>query len=269
MAYNLPRLIRGAGIRRKVIVLRPQYVPLYEEASLAAICLAPVKVWEAGQSDLAAAYQGAISQMTRDSAEGDMSVAILTLDQRAQQAVVSVVPALEAWLAEFYTRHMRRFIANVKSATGVDPFPFIDINAAAEDIAIFQARMTSLISNIADQARKEVGEAIWQGIIDRKPYREVGKAIKERLGIARGRANFIASDQANKLNALLTEIRQEEAGITKFKWETAKDTRVRPEHAALQGKVYEWKKPPSVGLPGTPIRCRCTGAAYIDMDEDQ
>lgn len=268
MSYSLRKLAKAAGIRRQVIVLRPQYVPLYEEVSLAQIVAAPVAVWEKGVADILSIYQSSLSQMTRDSAEGDMSAAILSLDTRAQQAVVSVIPALDQWLAEFYTRHLRRFIANVKSSVRIDPFPYIDVNAAAEDIALFQSRMTDLIRSVADQARKDVGEAVWQGLIERKPYREVGKAIAERLQIARKRANFIASDQSNKLNALLTEIRQEEAGITKFKWETAKDSRVRPEHAILQGKVFEWKKPPSVGLPGTPPRCRCTGAAYLDLDDD-
>jgi SPP1 gp7 family putative phage head morphogenesis protein len=33
---------------------------------------------------------------------------------------------------------------------------------------------------------------------------------------------------------------------------------VRPEHEVLDGVVFEWSDPPSEGIPGEPINCRCT-----------
>lgn len=265
MAYDLKRLLRAAGIRRSSITLLPQYVPIWREVQLAEATQAPVRVWQAGLPTLMVAYEAALSQMTRDSAESDMSAAILALDEAAQRAGVSAIPLIEAWLAEFSTAHARRFAQNVRARTKVDVFPHINVAENADDIAAFQARISSLIRDIGEQARKDVSEVVWRSVINRTPARVVGKELAERLAIPRARANFIASDQANKVNAFLTEIRQEEAGIDEFMWETAKDTRVRPEHQVLQGRVFKWKKPPSVGLPGTPPRCRCTGAAFIDL----
>jgi len=265
VAYDLKRLMRARGIRRPSVTLQPQYLALYEEAELAKATLAPVRVWETSRTTLMAAYEGALSQMTRDSATTDMEAAILTLDEAAQRAVVDARLLVEAWIANLTGRHARRFAALVRSATRIDPFPYIDVQANADDIAAYLARITSLITDISQQARKDVSEVVWRSITNRVPTRQVAKEIAERLQIARNRALFIASDQANKVHAFLTEIRQEEAGIDEFMWETAKDTRVRPEHQVLQGRVFKWKKPPSVGLPGTPPRCRCTGRAHIDL----
>lgn len=265
MIYDLKRLILLRGVRRPSITLPDQAVPIYREVQLASAILAPVRVWEANRGTLETAYNAALSQMTRDSADSDMSAAILAIDAAGQQAVVSAFPAVEAWLAEFAYSHARRWASIVRSATRVDPWPYINLQANADDIAVFLRRITSLITDVNDQMRKDVSEVVWRGILNRTPYRVTGKEIAERLQIARRRANFIASDQANKVNAFLTEIRQEESGIDEFMWETAKDTRVRPEHVVLQGRVFKWKKPPSVGLPGTPPRCRCTGRAHIDL----
>lgn len=267
MAYNVIKLLKRAGIRRPSITLPPQRLPAYDEVEVASAFLAPVRVWEGSRTALIAAYESSLSQMTRDSATTDMNAYLISLDERAQTATVSAQAIIEAWLAQYTTRHARRFAALFKSATRIDPWPYIDVAANAEDIEAFLLRMTSLIKDISEQARKDVSEVIWRSITNRTPSRLVAKEVAERLQIARKRALFIASDQANKVHAFLTEIRQEEAGIDEFMWETAKDLRVRPEHAALQGRVFKWKKPPSVGLPGTPPRCRCTGRAHIDLSK--
>lgn len=268
MAYSLKRLLRARGVRRKSITLTPQFVPIYAELALSQATLAPVRFWEGEIKRLLEVYEGALGQMTRDSAEGDLRTVLLSIDERAQTVTLSAEAMVSQWLADFSTRHARTFANRVKSRTRIDPWPYIDLQANADDIAFHLREITSLITNINDQARKDVAQIVWRSVIDRVPARRVGKEIAEKLKIARNRANFIASDQANKVNAHLTEIRQEEAGFSKFIWETAKDMRVRPEHAALQGRIFEWKKPPAVGLPGTPPRCRCTGAAYLDLDDD-
>lgn len=265
MDYDLKRLILMRGVRRPSITLPPQHVPSYVIADLAEATLAPVRVWERSRTTLIKAYEAALSQMTTDAADDDLNAAILAVDLAAQQAIVSALPIIESWLAQFARRHARRFSSMVRSSTRIDPWPYIDVQRNADGIAAFQRRIASLIKDIGEQARKDVSEIVWRGVIERTPARKVGKEIAERLQVSRNRANFIASDQSNKVNAFLTEIRQEEAGIDEFMWETAEDSRVREEHRRLQGKVFKWKKPPPVGLPGTPPRCRCTGRAHIDL----
>lgn len=49
-----------------------------------------------------------------------------------------------------------------------------------------------------------------------------------------------------------------ESGIKKYIWRTMLDDRVRPTHAANEGKIFDLDNPPPhTGHPGTEINCRC------------
>ena len=89
-------------------------------------------------------------------------------------------------------------------------------------------------------------------------------ALMQRLGVSQSRAQLIARDQTGKYFGALTEARHRAAGATKYIWRTAGDERVRPEHAARDGKIYSYDNPPIDGHPGIAIRCRCTQSPIFD-----
>lgn len=70
--------------------------------------------------------------------------------------------------------------------------------------------------------------------------------IQKAFNMTRSRANFIARNETELLTAKLTEIRFRENGITKYKWVTANDERVRDSHKKLNGTIQEWSNPPIV-----------------------
>ena len=80
-------------------------------------------------------------------------------------------------------------------------------------------------------------------------------------------AALIARDQISKLNGQLNKARQEAAGIESFVWETRGDSRVRPAHAALQGRTFKWADGANGLIPGQPINCRCWARAVVDRDQ--
>jgi SPP1 gp7 family putative phage head morphogenesis protein len=99
--------------------------------------------------------------------------------------------------------------------------------------------------------------------------------LVEEFGFARSRAKLIARDQTSKFNGSLNRIRQQQAGITEYRWSTSHDERVRgnpdgkypnarPSHWAREDKVFAWDKPPSDGHPGEPINCRCVALAVLN-----
>jgi hypothetical protein len=45
-------------------------------------------------------------------------------------------------------------------------------------------------------------------------------------------------------------------------WHTQGDEKVRPSHAANDGKVFAWKNPPETGNPGEEYGCRCWAEPY-------
>lgn len=53
----------------------------------------------------------------------------------------------------------------------------------------------------------------------------------------------------------------------RYVWMTAGDEKVRPSHAANDGKIFRWSDPPATGHPGEDIHCRCIAVPYADMEE--
>ena len=126
-----------------------------------------------------------------------------------------------------------------------------------------------------------------EGIIERGfaqglRHTEVAKQIEAKLKTTKSRARLIARDQVSKLNGRLTQMRQEEAGISKYIWQTSEDSRVRATHSPMDGKlgrwddasVYanpsapnKWLSKSGIGAvelhPGQDILCRCFAEPFI------
>lgn len=50
---------------------------------------------------------------------------------------------------------------------------------------------------------------------------------------------------------------------THYIWRTRGDSKVRPSHAANDGKIFAWDDPPPTGHPGEDFGCRCRAEAYL------
>lgn len=59
----------------------------------------------------------------------------------------------------------------------------------------------------------------------------------------------------------------ERAG-THYIWRTRGDGKVRPEHAANNGKIFAWDSPPSTGHPGEDYNCRCIAEPYVEGESE-
>lgn len=90
--------------------------------------------------------------------------------------------------------------------------------------------------------------------------------LLERGDVSESRAELIARDQTLKLNGEIARTRQQAAGVEKYVWSTSQDDRVREEHAALEGQVFEWSSPPEPGHPGEDFQCRCV-AIPVGIEE--
>ncbi len=53
---------------------------------------------------------------------------------------------------------------------------------------------------------------------------------------------------------------------THYIWRTSGDEKVRPSHAANNGKIFAWKNPPATGHPGQDYNCRCWADPYYGLD---
>ena len=143
----------------------------------------------------------------------------------------------------------------VRSAYGVDVtrgepgLPDLMSAWETENLALIR----SIPAAVVAQLRGEFARAVRNG----ESLRSLARIVRERTGAADARAQLIAADQTGKLNGQLQEHRQRSIGVTRYRWTSMGDERVRPDHVAKNGRIFEWAKPPPGGHPGQPIRCRC------------
>ena len=128
--------------------------------------------------------------------------------------------------------------------------------------------ISSIPANLLDQVLAIVSAAADRGT----RVESVAKEIEKRFAVSKSRARLIARDQVAKANGQLTEIRHREAGVTRYRWSTSQDERVRPKHKQLNGKIFSWDDPPVVSAkgerrhPGGDIQCRCVAVPILDLD---
>lgn len=161
------------------------------------------------------------------------------------------------------TWQRRQLNKQVRAILGVDPF-YADANLARmlEDFAHNGA---SLIQNISGNILNQVELATTRAIQQATPHRELAKEIEKIFGGSRERAKLVARNEIGSLYGKLNKERQEELGADAFIWRTSNDNRVRSLHEAHANVKYFWSKPPKDGIPGEPIRCRCTAEPVFDF----
>ena len=200
----------------------------------------------------------------QDSAATDLARLVRVVDQ-VRVAHAAAYPVDEdklrgtaAQVDLFTTREQSRIIP---AAPAVDVFQtrgLLDLYTswAGENAGL----ITSIDAQYFDQVRDVIVEAVREG----RTTREIAGLLRERYEVSRSRAKFIARDQIAKLNGQITQQRQTALGVLRYKWSTSLDERVRPTHRVLEGKIFAWAKPPSVGHPGQDYQCRCVAIPILE-----
>lgn len=149
----------------------------------------------------------------------------------------------------------------VKALIGIEVASVAD---TTQQVARFVADNVKLIRSIPEQLLAEVETVISKGVTTGLRVESLAEQIEERFAVAQSRATLIARDQTMKLQGELTQVRQQALGVDSYTWQTSGDERVREEHRALDGKVFKWSDPPSVGHPGSDFQCRCQAEFNAD-----
>lgn len=264
--YELSKIAR----RRRAVTLRPIRVTRTLERELFNIIRAVPDYWrKEARETVLPLYAREIDGLTRDDAADNLQSALEGVADGASRLAVSLTPALRSWVVRIERWHRGRWVSGVRQGANADVSSLLDDLAAAPEVKAHQEWAAGLIRDMSEDMRRRVEGSVFRAIADRTDLDAVQKELREAADIGSRRAKFIASDQANKLGGKLDELRHREAGITQYRWETALDDRVRPTHAANQGKVFDWSKPPAAtGHPRSEPRCRCTAQAYVPLLEE-
>ncbi|HCU25448.1 MAG TPA: hypothetical protein DF383_10565 [Deltaproteobacteria bacterium] len=133
-----------------------------------------------------------------------------------------------------------------------------------QELKAFTKGNVSLIKSIPDQYFEKVEGVVLRGAQAGKLSRDIASDIANQFGVTERRAALIARDQVASFNGQLTKLRQTSVGVTKYTWSDSGDERVRPEHAARDGKIFSWSDPPPGGHPGEDVLCRCVALPVFD-----
>lgn len=166
----------------------------------------------------------------------------------------------------------------VKAALGVDLVGH-DANVPAM-LEHFTAENVALIKRIPARLFDDVEARVTNAFAGGRRHDELARDIEKAEGTSESAARLIARDQIGKLNGQVNASRQQELGISRFRWKTVGDERVRgdpdglypkakPSHYKRDGKTYSYDDPPKSldgdpELPGEPINCRCTAEPVFD-----
>lgn len=137
----------------------------------------------------------------------------------------------------------------------------------------FVAENAALIKDVPARVVTEVEQMATRAVASGRRHEEIAAELEERFGISENRAKLIARDQVGKLYGQINASRQKEVGIERFIWRTSNDERVRDEHRELEAESeaepFSYDDPPSEGLPGEPINCRCHAEPVFEELEDE
>lgn len=156
----------------------------------------------------------------------------------------------------------KELLKQLNSQMGFDPL--IRDRKLLEQVQAFTKENVALIKTVPERYFAQVEEVTLQGVREGLRAEDLAAQLTERANVSEVNAQRIARDQIGKAYGALNEARQTELGISKFQWFTMMDNRVREEHEALQGQIFNWDDPPPEGIPGFEINCRCFADPLLD-----
>lgn len=200
-----------------------------------------------------------------DDAADDLAEALerskLTIPFTESQAANLAVEMLQ----RVQTVHGERFIEAYDDVLAIDPFvgaePWL-----REQMTLRARDNVNLIRSLPQDLLGDVEGVVTREVLAGTHARDIAKLISERFEVAENRALLIATDQVGKWFGSLDKLRQQDAGVSEYKWKTAGDEHVRPKHRALNNTIRKWGE----GIePGQEVRCRCQSIPVIpDYDDD-
>lgn len=150
---------------------------------------------------------------------------------------------------------------------GVDLF--MADKAIETTMGLAVANNAGLITSLISKAQSDVENIVYSGFRVGRRWEEIAQEIEgvvdPERGTAASRARLIARDQVAKLNGQLTQERQTNLGIKRYRWRTSGDERVRESHREKEGNIYSWDDPPAdTGHPGEDYQCRCIAEPVLE-----
>ncbi len=147
----------------------------------------------------------------------------------------------------------------------------VERDPAGDVIRDFLERQVKYITSLPIEAGERVQALALEARITGRRYDEIKAEIARSGEVTESRSTLIARTECARTGSILTEVRAQAIGATHYIWRTSKDEAVRPSHRAMEGKVCEIGKPPTLSdgtttAPGQIYNCRCTAQIILPDD---
>ncbi|TNE38316.1 MAG: hypothetical protein EP345_17550 [Sphingomonadales bacterium] len=275
-SFDLATLARRRrNIRRKIIVLRDIVPTTIMATNLYTIYARMLSAWDAALPRIISTYERTLSEMTTDSPT-DVAQEVEDAGSAINRLLLILTPEVRDWAIGVEQWQRSKWISTVLSGTGVDLSTFIGASDARMTLETAINWNVSLISNVSQQAQQRISNAVFDGLRNNNPPRELAKDLREAVTMGRDQAMRRASDQLNKLSASLADERRRQAGLPVWKWVHSRKLHPRQTHIdrdghlysddpELVGKVVDGKTimAPPKDLPGQLPYCGCRSQSVL------
>lgn len=266
MKIDLAAMVRRAGKTRQSEIVAPAITPTKaQETDLFRIYNQVVMGWgRLTRERIMPVYERSVGDLVRDTPD-EVQGEVDAVAGAMSRLVLALTDNLEDWVVRVEEWHRGRF-GTLFTPVGVNLDTLLGRGDVTTTLQAVLAENTALIRSLDDQLRNGISGAVFRGLANRSTAVDVAREIREQTGIARRRAELIASDQLQKLTGRLDQERQEQVGVEEFEWVHSRKRFPRPEHIERNGKRYRWdsdvaKRDP----PGRKIRCGCRARAVIEI----
>lgn len=151
----------------------------------------------------------------------------------------------------------------------------LSINFTADQIRILSQEYTNNLKlYITEFTQKEtllLRQKAEDIVLSGTRAKDFTKIIEERFAVSTKKAKFLAKQEISLLTSKYKQVKYESVGVSKYKWSIS-NVRTRPDHKALNGKVFSFDDPPisntSTGArnnPGEDFGCNCQAIPIIEV----
>lgn len=145
----------------------------------------------------------------------------------------------------------------------------LGINALPQNLSndlknVWVQNNVNLIKNVNSKQLADLQRLFSDNAFTGIRAKDLEKGIQKIFKGSRNNVALIARDQIGKLDGQLDQLKQTNAGIDGYYWDTAGDERVRAQDQRQHNNYYLWGRPPPGGHPKQKINCRCWARPGID-----
>ena len=278
MKYDLRSIAKRAGARRSKS-LRDIAPPATLAGNLYRSVYRPViQAWSGFIPQILDTYARSLSELTQDSS-ADAAREFEAMEQELSRLLLLIGPRLTEWALQVEKWQRGKWIGAVLSASGVDLKTMLGVGDVRATLENTIARNLDLVKDVSAQAKQRMSTAVYDGLRNRTPARDVAKELRKAVDMGRDRSLRIASDQLTKVTGALNDERRNQAGLSEWHWKHSGKARPRHDHKARDGKLYS-DDPKQVGKviagqtvlkppqdrPSQLPYCGCRALAYLNLD---